>query len=161
MRWLQKEMARLSGGLMRWRIFARVPACVVLAAILPLRTRDGKADLRRKRHAVRYAVYLVGLPILGMLLWKGGVARLFGLAGLLAGTVAYFGRPWQRLHALSTRLTRAERWASYLLPPLIRLVGDLAKMAGYPPGLLWRWRNRARKEIYWRRLLGKTDALTD
>ena len=122
---------------------------------------DGKADLWRKRHAIRYAVYLVGLPILGMLLWKGGVARLFGLAGLLAGTVAYFGRPWQRLHALSTRLTRAERWASYLLPPLIRLVGDLAKMAGYPPGLLWRWRNRARKEIYWRRLLGKTDALTD
>ncbi len=92
----------------------------------------------------RYAVYLVGLPLLGMLLWKGGVA-LVRVGRLLAGTVAYFGRRGSGC-TLSTRLTRAERWASYLLPPLIRLVGDLAKMAGYPPGLLWRWRNRTRKE---------------
>ena len=122
---------------------------------------DGKADLWRKRHAVRYAVYLAGLPLLWALLWKGGVARLFGLTGLFAGTVAYCGRPWQRLHALSTRLTRAERWVSYLLPPFIRLVGDCAKMAGYPLGLMWRWRNRGREEIHWRRQLEKPDALTD
>ncbi len=122
---------------------------------------DGKADLWRKRHAVRYTVYLIGLPMLGALIWNGGVARLFGLTGLLAGTVAYCRRPWQRLGALSADLTPVERWASYLLPPFIRLIGDCAKMAGYPPGLIWRWRNRNCGEIDWRRRLGKSDALTD
>jgi hypothetical protein len=36
------------------------------------------------------------------------------------------------------------------LIPLLRVVGDVAKMCGYPVGLWWRWRNRHRPEIYWR-----------
>ena len=34
-------------------------------------------------------------------------------------------------------------WA-LLLIPLIRLAGDVAKMLGYPAGLRWRRKNRAR-----------------
>jgi hypothetical protein len=30
------------------------------------------------------------------------------------------------------------------------VVGDLAKMVGYPVGLWWRWQNWQRGEVYWR-----------
>jgi hypothetical protein len=112
---------------------------------------DGKADLWRKRHAVRYGTYLVALPaLLGHALW-GSVAPMLGWLGLVAGVVAYCRRPWQRLAVLGGCLAPAQRFYAALLIPVIRLVGDLAKMAGYPTGLWWRWRNRRRPEIYWRR----------
>jgi hypothetical protein len=34
--------------------------------------------------------------------------------------------------------------------PIIRVVGDVAKMVGYPVGLWWRWRQRDRHELDWR-----------
>ncbi|MEZ4683451.1 MAG: hypothetical protein R2932_55510, partial [Caldilineaceae bacterium] len=37
------------------------------------------------------------------------------------------------------------------LVPVIRLVGDAAKMVGYPVGLWWRWRRRTDSVIYWRK----------
>jgi hypothetical protein len=39
---------------------------------------------------------------------------------------------------------------AFLLVPIIRVVGDVAKMIGYPVGLVWRWRNHHRPEIHWR-----------
>jgi hypothetical protein len=36
------------------------------------------------------------------------------------------------------------------LVPVIRVVGDVAKMIGYPVGLAWRWHNRHRPELHWR-----------
>ncbi len=112
---------------------------------------DGKADLWRRRHAIRYATYLLALPaLLGHALF-GSFARWLGWLGLLTGVGVYCARPWQRLGALGQGLTPAERLQAALLVPLIRAVGDLAKMAGYPVGLWWRWRNRHRPEIHWRR----------
>jgi glycosyltransferase involved in cell wall biosynthesis len=112
---------------------------------------DGKADLWRKRHAVRYATYFIALPILlGHALW-GSFAPILGWLGLAAGVVCYCRRPWQRLAALGGRLAPVQRFYAALLTPVIRLVGDMAKMAGYPAGLWWRWRNRHRPEIYWRK----------
>jgi len=122
---------------------------------------DGKADLWRKRHAVRYAVYLVALHVLLSLAVRGGTGRVAGIAGLVAGTIAYCGRPWQRLRSLNRGLSPLQRAVSYALPPIIRLTGDCAKMAGYPVGVAWRWRNRWRAEIYWRRTLGQSDAAHD
>lgn len=111
---------------------------------------DGKADLWRKRHGVRYFIYLVLIPALvGHGVW-GFFARWLGWAGLLAGGIAYCARPWQRLRHLGRDLSPWERLAAFALVPVIRAVGDLAKMAGYPVGLLWRWRNRHRPEIHWR-----------
>jgi glycosyltransferase involved in cell wall biosynthesis len=110
---------------------------------------DGKADLWRKRHALRYVIYLGLIPALvGHGVW-GVFARWLGWAGLLAGGIAYCARPWQRLRSLSRDLSPGERLAAFALVPVIRGVGDLAKMAGYPVGLLWRWRNRQRGEIHW------------
>lgn len=115
---------------------------------------DGKADLWRKRHAIRYATYFVALPMLLGHAFFGLFARWFGWAGLLFGVLLYCRRPWQRLRVLGASLSPVQRLAAAALVPVIRVTGDLAKMAGYPPGLLWRWKHRA--EIPdWKRSLEK------
>jgi len=96
---------------------------------------DGKADLWRRRHAIRYATYLAA-PLLARLL-----PRRVGLPLLLAGGLAYLWRPHRRLLARRPRSLVALLAAAALLPPL-RALGDLAKMAGYPVGLAWRFRRR-------------------
>jgi glycosyltransferase involved in cell wall biosynthesis len=115
---------------------------------------DGKADLWRKRHAVRYVTYLVALPILLALsilhtpLW---------LLALLAGIVAYSRTPFRRLRPHLPSLSPLERVKAVLLIPVIRAVGDVAKMLGYPAGWFWRLRNWRRAEIHWRRAAQETE----
>jgi GT2 family glycosyltransferase len=95
---------------------------------------DGKADLWRKRHAIRYATYLVGLVFLGQR--RHPLARTL----LAAGGALYLGRPVQRLwRRKPASLAAAGRLAvATALVPAIRLIGDGAKMAGYPAGVAWR-----------------------
>ena len=93
---------------------------------------DGKADLWRKRHAIRYATYVA----LFVLLRRGGWAWLL----LLICGLAYTRRPLQRVDAPAMTLSRAAY--AMALVPVIRLVGDVAKMLGYPVGVVWRLRNR-------------------
>lgn len=100
---------------------------------------DGKAGLWPKRHAVRYTTYLLLLPLLLRALWRG---RWQGWAGLLAGCAAYCARPARRLWAATYGWRPPARLRAFALIPLIRVVGDVAKMLGYPPGVLWRWRRR-------------------
>lgn len=103
---------------------------------------DGKADLFRKRHAIRYFIYLVALPALvGHGLW-GFLARWLGWVGLIVGVMAYCWRPWQRLAVVGRDLTWREWSVAALWVPVLRAVGDVAKMAGYPVGLRWRRQNR-------------------
>ena len=100
---------------------------------------DGKADLWRKRHAIRYATYLVGGP--GLLALSLLLSPWFAVL-LLLGSAAYLRRPYQRLPQIMARLPfrpKARHWlAAWAWIPIVRLVGDLAKMHGYPQG--WRWR---------------------
>ena len=111
---------------------------------------DGKADLWRIRHAIRYATYLLLIPaLLGHALW-GQEAHWLGWLGLVVGGIVNCARPWRRLRLLGRGMPFEEHLQSGLLVPVIRLVGDAAKMAGYPFGLLWRWRNLHRAEIHWR-----------
>ena len=43
-------------------------------------------------------------------------------------------------------------WLQMLsLVPVIRLVGDVAKMVGFPVGWLWRLRHWNDDELHWRR----------
>lgn len=95
---------------------------------------DGKAGLFAKRHAIRYLTYA---GLLGFLL-AGWRVRLLWPPLILAGG-AYVRRPYARLWAAFDGRV-ADNGAAALLPPLIRIVGDGAKMAGYPVGLWWRWR---------------------
>jgi len=107
---------------------------------------DGKADLWRKRHAIRYGVYLLAAPLL--LIFGKWVSPLFWLLGLL-GFVAYCRTPyrrliqaWRRPLADGRMLTITEKLYTILLIPLIRIAGDIAKMIGYPVGVWWRWRRK-------------------
>jgi glycosyltransferase involved in cell wall biosynthesis len=102
---------------------------------------DGKAGLFARRHAIRYATY-IGL---GAFLLRGWHYPLIWPPFLLAGA-GYVRRPYARLIPWLAPLTMAERTTALAAVPLIRIVGDLAKMAGYPVGLLWRWRHYGWRE---------------
>ncbi|MCB0236699.1 MAG: glycosyl transferase, partial [Anaerolineae bacterium] len=108
---------------------------------------DGKADLWRKRHLIRYLTYLVALPLL---LALAVLHHPLWLVLLLAGALAYCWRPVTRLRSQWAGYSVLQRLWAILLIPVIRITGDLAKMIGYPAGLRWRRANRARPEIHWR-----------
>ena len=109
---------------------------------------DGKADLWRKRHALRYLTYLLAGPLLVALALLH--SPWWGLA-LLAGAAVYTATPYRRLWPMLVSYGPFDRLKALLLVPVIRVVGDVAKMIGYPLGLAWRWRNRRRPEVHWRR----------
>jgi glycosyltransferase involved in cell wall biosynthesis len=98
---------------------------------------DGKANLWPKRHAIRYLTYLVGLPLIVELIRRG---NWIGWLLMLGGGGLYCRRPAQRLAPSMHGRSTAAKVRAFSLIPTIRLVGDVAKMVGYPVGLLWRWR---------------------
>jgi len=100
---------------------------------------DGKADLWRKRHAVRYLTYCVALPLL---LYLAITRSVFWLMPLLLGALAMFWTPYKRLLSALRTFDLRDRVKAVLWVPVIRITGDIAKMAGYPVGLCWRWRHR-------------------
>ncbi len=111
---------------------------------------DGKADLWRKRHAVRYITYLVAAPLIFLLGW--GANKLFWLL-FIPGALVYLRQPYRRLRTVlreaaqagTVRVTLSSNLQALALIPVIRVVGDVAKMIGYPVGWLWRLRNRPPK----------------
>jgi hypothetical protein len=109
---------------------------------------DGKADLWRKRHAVRYFTYLVAGPVLLGMGWRlgpwwWGVAVGLAIAGMLM-------RPYRRLWPKLPSLRWGERLQAVLWVPVIRVTGDMAKMIGYPVGWLWRLRHLPHQpELRW------------
>jgi glycosyltransferase involved in cell wall biosynthesis len=102
---------------------------------------DGVANLWLRRHILRYLTY----GSAGLLL---GVARrrpwLLGLLGL--GACAYSRAPLRRLRARAPALTPRELATAAALIPTIRLIGDVAKMVGYPVGVLRRLRSPALRQ---------------
>jgi glycosyltransferase involved in cell wall biosynthesis len=99
---------------------------------------DGKADLWRKRHAIRYVTYLLAIPLIGLL--GAWLHPLWWLA-YGVGAVVYLYPAYRRLPGVLRRLPRLTPFdwlRALLLIPLIRIVGDVAKMHGYPVGLVWR-----------------------
>jgi glycosyltransferase involved in cell wall biosynthesis len=111
---------------------------------------DGKADLWRRRHAIRYATYLLAAPLL---LWMGlrGKENMRQLAIMLlaVGTGLYLRQPYRRLRILlrelasmgAVRVTLRSNLHAIALVPIIRVVGDGAKLIGYPVGWWWRLKN--------------------
>jgi glycosyltransferase involved in cell wall biosynthesis len=100
---------------------------------------DGKANLWPRRHAIRYLTYLVALPLLLVL---SATHSPLWLLGLLVGGAAYTRKPYRRLGKAMQGLAWTEKVYACLLVPCIRLVGDVAKMVGYPVGWVWRLRHR-------------------
>lgn len=99
---------------------------------------DGIANLWPRRHAIRYVTYLLAVAIV-----LAARRRPLLLGALAPGMLAYMLAPVRRLRARAPRLAPHRLAAAVALIPLIRLVGDLAKMAGYPVGVLRRLRDPA------------------
>ena len=99
---------------------------------------DAIGRLWPRRHALRYAFYAA---LSGIVL----CARRWPSAGLLALPAVTFHvqAPLRRVWRRSRGMPAAQRAAALLLVPVIRLLGDLAKMVGYPVGITLRLSGRA------------------
>ena len=100
---------------------------------------DGKANLWFKRHVIRYGTYLVALPFTLIVTW---IAPLASLVLWLIAFLGLFFTPYKRLVSMLRELTVVEKLRAILWVPIIRITGDVAKMIGYPVGLVWRRQNR-------------------
>lgn len=96
---------------------------------------DGKANLFPRLHAIRYGAYLMLAPALVYTAVR--VNPWLGLAGVLAG-LAYLRLPLRRLWPRLSGMPPLDRLRALAYLPLIRFVGDAAKMLGYPVGVYWR-----------------------
>jgi glycosyltransferase involved in cell wall biosynthesis len=109
---------------------------------------DAVAKLWPRRHAIRYVTYATAA---GLIL--GARRRPWLLALALPGVLAYTRAPLRRVRTRAPALSWHELLTAAALIPAIRLVGDLAKMVGYPVGIWKRWRSpelRERVREYWR-----------
>lgn len=95
---------------------------------------DGKAGLFPRIHAIRYFTYLVAAPLLA---YAGLTAGPWLWLLALVGGAAYVRRPYQRLGKAWGKFGGTDRAKMVVWVPIIRLVGDVAKMLGYPAGV-WR-----------------------
>ena len=99
---------------------------------------DGKADFWRYRHLVRYVTYLVAAPLLlALSIWRHPA----WLSGLILGGGAMLRKPLRRLAPILPNLAPGTAIRVLGWVPILRVVGDVAKMLGYPVGVLWRWRH--------------------
>ena len=91
---------------------------------------DGKAGMWWSRHLIRYCSYAVGV-------WLGLLApnRPIALLLLAVAGMAYLRRPYVRLARLIPRMSPQGALAAVALVPVIRAVGDIAKMLGFLVGL--------------------------
>ncbi len=101
---------------------------------------DGKAGLFPERHALRYFTYLIFIPVMLRTALKNGP----GAFVLILAILAYLRTPFRRLFSsfYFFQLDFLQKLICGGYIPLIKLTGDLAKMAGYPPGVVWRLARR-------------------
>ncbi|HEX9015443.1 MAG TPA: glycosyl transferase, partial [Chloroflexota bacterium] len=98
---------------------------------------DGKAGLWPARHLIRYGSYAGALAFL-----LGSRKRWHLLMPLALGAVFHLQRPYQRLLPRLGGLPPSDQAEAIAWVPIIRVVGDVAKMVGYPFGVAWRLRQK-------------------
>jgi glycosyltransferase involved in cell wall biosynthesis len=104
---------------------------------------DGVAGLWTLRHVIRYATYSATVMVL-----LASRRHPWALALIVAGVIAYVRDPLWRLRRRAPALDAISALRAVLLIPVIRLVGDVAKMTGYPIGVVQRLRSASlRREI--------------
>jgi glycosyltransferase involved in cell wall biosynthesis len=95
---------------------------------------DGKAGLWPRRHALRYSAYAIGGVV--------SVAAPRRASVLLMVGYMFYARKFSR-RVLVRRGQIGRSWpAALAMVPVVITVGDVAKMLGYPVGLLWRVRRQ-------------------
>lgn len=104
---------------------------------------DGKSGLFFQRHLIRYAAYVTALAVL----WRRKPLELM-VVGF--GVAFNLRKPVHRLSRRSGKANGSGRLVAVVgLAALQTGIGDVAKMLGYPTGLLWRLR-RDRSVRFWR-----------
>jgi hypothetical protein len=98
-----------------------------------------------KRHVIRYGAYLAGLALLASAVALSWPWNALAMLLLIFGVMAYTKTPYRRLFGLQRPRSLPGTLYAVALVPVIRLVGDVAKMLGYPVGLLWRSQHRQRQ----------------
>jgi glycosyltransferase involved in cell wall biosynthesis len=99
---------------------------------------DGRARLYGRRHAIRYGAYLAGTGLVC------ASSRRPVLLLVLAGAgAAYMSKFLRRVVNVPPGGTRAALGGALALAPVVVVVGDVAKMIGYPRGRWERRRSRA------------------
>lgn len=99
---------------------------------------DGKANLWLKRHVIRYCTYSFG-PLMFFAGFR--LPPLWLL--ILIGAALYLKRPYQRLVPMIKGRPLFEQIEAFFWVPIIRVTGDIAKIMGYPIGVIWRLKNRS------------------
>lgn len=94
---------------------------------------DGQGLLWPLRHAIRYATYGLGVPLLMALLQR---RPAWAVSIALLGSIGMFFAPYKRLWRIRTQLDGEQWLMAAALIPIIRITGDVAKMAGFPRGLM-------------------------
>ncbi len=94
---------------------------------------DGHAGMLAPRHVMRYGAYGLGWALLQ---YPSPAARILLVA--LAG--AYLGRSLRRAPAMIRQTAGVNPVAGGALTPVLRIVGDIAKMSGFVAGVSRRWR---------------------
>lgn len=95
---------------------------------------DGKAGLFRRRHLLRYGAYLYAAVAVVASGW-------FVVLGAI-GFVGYLAKPWRRVWARRQMLPGPQLAGALAAAPVVVVVGDVSKMAGYPAGRAWRRQTR-------------------
>jgi glycosyltransferase involved in cell wall biosynthesis len=106
---------------------------------------DGKANLFPRQHAIRYLTYLVVAPLLAYAAIT--VSPWLWLIGVFAG-LAYVRLPLRRLWPRLKELSLSDQLKALADVLVIRVAGDVAKMVGYPAGVVWRVKTRGRGGDY-------------
>jgi glycosyltransferase involved in cell wall biosynthesis len=96
---------------------------------------DGKANLWPRRHAIRYATYF-GAPLVAAVGFWYKRAWLM----LAFGAALYLWLPFRRVARATDGEPAGDRARTFVYIPFLKLVGDVAKMVGYPVGVWWRLR---------------------
>lgn len=91
---------------------------------------DGKAALFRRRHLLRYGAYAFAILAWALSPWLVVVGAI--------GFVGYVGKPWRRVWARRAMFSAPHVFAALAATPIVVVVGDVSKMAGYPVGVRWR-----------------------
>ena len=103
---------------------------------------DGKANLWPERHALRYTAYILG----AILLWQGR-RNPFWWVILALAAVAACRKPFLRVLTEPAYRQKKSLISSLISVACIRVVGDSAKMLGYPVGVWWRWRRYRKPKL--------------
>lgn len=92
---------------------------------------DGHGKLWFSRQMVRYVVYSVSLFLLYLTVKFSGAFLII----LLAGMSVYMKKFWLRWVEFSKLLPLSKRILGFILLPFIVMLGDVAKMFGWPVGV--------------------------